>query len=81
MVEKKITQFYDLRSQFVHGRMEIPHPSANEILDQSVYKIHDDLLDMSDFAFSLILATIQEHVRNNWREVKFTETFNGINIQ
>ena len=77
--KKSIRKFYELRSRFVHGDLEIPLPTLNETLDASV----DDYIRMSanayDFAFNIVIVTIQKMILNNWKTINFREIFDGVN--
>jgi len=79
-IKKHIGEFYDLRSSFLHGRMDIPHPMLDDILDKEAVK-HWDTRRHNDIACSIIISTLQEHISNNFECLKFNETFKGMKIQ
>lgn len=78
-IRKKIGEFYELRSSFLHGRQDIPHPMENDILDENADK-HWESRQYNDLACSIIISTLQEHIRNNFEGLKFNETFEGRKI-
>jgi hypothetical protein len=72
-VKKLINSFYQLRSAFVHGELEIPHPLGSREGEH----LGSTILDASYFAISVILASLQLLIRSNWSEFEFTESFTG----
>lgn len=76
-ISKKINNFYNLRSRFVHGDFETFHPSFNDILDNKIITISDDVISTFDFAYSIILSTFQKLIKNNWKNAMFSESFRG----
>ncbi|MCL5773789.1 MAG: HEPN domain-containing protein [Firmicutes bacterium] len=77
-VEKNIKEFYDLRSRFVHGDLPISIPDEdNELLDSRMPPYYDTLLESYDLAFSIVLATLQKMILNNWYCINFLENYKG----
>lgn len=77
-VKKKLSRFYDIRSSFFHGRMKIPHPMHNEVLDQSLWDWDEsDDVDCVALAGRVVIASIQQLVKNNFSHLTFTESLNG----
>jgi len=72
-VRKQCGDFYDTRSDFVHGRLEIAHPLENDILDPHVDEYRDRLATAIGFGVSVCLATLQLQIQNGWREVQFKD--------
>jgi hypothetical protein len=70
---KKLRALYDLRSALVHGGMDVIHPMHNESLDDSVDESIVTLMNVTDFGFQIVLASIQQVIKNGWREPNFTE--------
>jgi hypothetical protein len=79
-IKKQLRQFYDLRSSFVHGNLDIPHPLEDESVDDRVEEFRVSLLDPIDLAVGIVLSTLQKHITENWREVVFSETYEGLPI-
>lgn len=77
---KQLRQFYDVRSSFVHGGLEISHPLNNDILDKEVQKYWEILMDAVAFAAKVLVAAVQVHVRNGWRELSFMENYKIVPI-
>lgn len=77
-LKKQVEKFYKIRSGFVHGDFDISHPSCNEILDEALDDYLYDLMDPYSFAFSIIVASLQKMILNNWKEIRFFEDFEGI---
>lgn len=75
--KRSIESFYGLRSAFVHGGLGIVHPLANDLFDEGVNDFIHKVMDESDFALALLLATLQLFIRNNWTELEFKETYFG----
>ncbi|WP_339785356.1 hypothetical protein NSQ38_28220 [Paenibacillus sp. FSL R7-0313] len=77
-LKKKIRDFYEIRSRFVHGELDISHPTNNDILDKSLDSYTNNLLENYYFGFSIVLATIQKMIANNWNEIRFSENYTGV---
>jgi hypothetical protein len=80
-IRKLINQFYDLRSSFVHGEYEILKPSWLS-LDASIVAYDREGGNKSKFLISSILiATLQKMILNNWSGLLFHELFSGISTK
>jgi hypothetical protein len=77
-IRKLINQFYDLRSSFVHGEYEILKPSWLS-LEASIVSYDQEGRNKSKFVVSSILiATLQKMILNNWSGLLFHELFSGV---
>jgi hypothetical protein len=77
-IRKLINQFYDLRSSFVHGDYEILKPSWLS-LAASIEAFDREGSDRSKFLISsVVIATLQKMIINNWRGLSFHQIFSGI---
>lgn len=74
---KQLSNFYELRSRYVHGSMEIAHPLENEQLDPDASSYRTNLTRAIDFGARVLISTLQAHVLNKWREIVFEEHFRG----
>jgi hypothetical protein len=79
-VKKQLRQFYELRSSFVHGNLDVVHPLENERLDPQVVQYTKKLMGPINFGIMVVLATLQKHIVENWREVTFTEVCQGVSV-
>jgi hypothetical protein len=76
--KKKIREFYDLRSRFVHGELDIDNPLANNILDNKLYDYESIILEYCDFGLSIVIATLQKMIKNQWVNLVFKESYIGV---
>jgi hypothetical protein len=74
-IRKKMTNFYEMRSAFVHGKAEIPNSLFAMRIDTNQYL--DKLNESIEFATLLVLSSIQKLIINNWSGFDFIETFSG----
>jgi hypothetical protein len=74
---KKIREFYNLRSEFVHGDLAITRPSAEGDIDEGVMRYDKRLMESIDFALTIGLATLQKQIIEKWKEISFSETYFG----
>src|SRR5699024_10709967 len=70
--KKQIGKFYNLRSRFVHGEMDISVPFPNNVLDDSIWEHEGEVLDNVSFGLSIVIATIQKMIINNWKSLSFS---------
>lgn len=76
-IKKEIENFYDSRSNFVHGDFEIHHPCRNENLDKEFKTYFEKIYDPCSLAFSIVVGTLQKMIVNEWKEIKFVESYRG----
>jgi hypothetical protein len=74
---KKIREFYNLRSEFVHGDLDIIHPASEGDLDEGVNKYDIKFMESIDFGLAIGLATLQRQIAEKWKDIKFSETYYG----
>ena len=72
-IRKKLIELYDYRSSMVHGGLEIIHVMHNENTDKAVEDAYLRLNQLADFGFRLLLASIQETIKNGWQVLKFKQ--------
>ncbi len=77
IISRKIKEFYELRSRFVHGDYAIVHPSGNGSLDIRAENTMTELMDQESTGLLVLMAAIQEMARRNWTELKFEEVVSG----
>ncbi|MBZ9616798.1 HEPN domain-containing protein [Clostridium estertheticum] len=77
-IKRMFNEFYDLRSRYVHGEYNIPHPSFNNILDEDLEDYSYKILESYSMGFSIVVACIQLMILNDWKGFKFSEEFEGI---
>jgi hypothetical protein len=74
-LRKKINTLYDLRSQFVHGSMEVAREPFFENIDRDLHEYMKHLNDMCDFGIMLLLATLQKIVSQKGKALTFKEQY------
>ncbi|WP_053362561.1 HEPN domain-containing protein [Bacillus sp. FJAT-27251] len=67
---KKLYDFYNFRSRFVHGDFNINNPLSNTILEEKIWSYESEILEASYFGLSIVLATIQKMIVNNLKSIK-----------
>lgn len=78
MLKKNIAKFYALRSSFVHGGLKIVHPLHNDLVDDEVEDTTAAIMDAADFAALLLVASIQQLITNNWKELEYVEQLQAV---
>ncbi len=76
-LKKKINQFYEFRSAFVHGTLDIYCPACSECLDEKIESHLPKFWVTYDFALSLTIATLQQMIIKQWTTLYFSETVSG----
>jgi Apea-like HEPN len=71
-LRRRMRQFYDIRNAFVHGGARILHPLADD-RDAVVQAEVSDLLATTNFAAGVLIGSVQELIRRNWRGLVFKE--------
>ncbi|MBP2833034.1 hypothetical protein J8281_12630 [Aquimarina sp. U1-2] len=75
VVNKKINEFYDYRSKFVHGDMEILKYGSDKFLrEKSIDDYYSKLIELSDFGATLIISCLQKMITNDCKSIEFKET-------
>lgn len=78
---KRIREFYNLRSEFVHGGLDVVHPAAeSDALDESVRQYENRLMEAIDFVLTIGLATLQRQILERWSEIEFVEKCYGKDV-
>jgi hypothetical protein len=77
-VRQLINNFYKLRSSLVHGNLEVPHPVDSYFCSDDTRRYYNQFREPIAFATSVILATLQKCITNNWLTLEFTEGYKGI---
>lgn len=72
-----LRKMYEFRSSFIHGGIEVYHPMMNEIIDTRVDEKFSRIMHLSDFGFTLLIASIHEIIRRDWHEITFTDELVG----
>lgn len=70
---KRLRKLYDLRSAFVHGGYEIPHPLHREPIDKRLDDDYMTLLQLGIYGFSVLASLLQAMVERNIAEPRFEE--------
>lgn len=79
-IRDRLRAFYSLRSSFVHGGFPITHPQRNELFDHSIEEEHGRIMDSMDAGASMLVGSIQQLIRNGWKELRYSETFSPVTI-
>lgn len=74
-LKKKLKRAYDLRSAFVHGGYEIPHPAHSEATDPAIGSNYVEGLDLQQFGMALVLSLLQHLVQAKATKYHFREVF------
>ncbi|HYR11840.1 MAG TPA: hypothetical protein VEQ60_28910 [Longimicrobium sp.] len=72
-VKGMITKFYEVRSQFAHGSLDIVHPLIDDGLDPRIHAFTDKIDPVIDFGFACVVATFQELIERDWKSLVFNE--------
>ncbi|WP_134751963.1 hypothetical protein [Paenibacillus athensensis] len=74
---KKLNDFYQYRSNFVHGNLDIYIPSEL-ILEREEHESYaKKLMQTEELAFKVLIATLQKMINEGWHSFNFTTTFHG----
>lgn len=73
ITKKALNMFYEYRSRFVHGDLNISLPLNNDILDDNFDSYFDDLLNILRIGLFFLVATFQKMIRDDIKEIKFKE--------
>ncbi|QKX06222.1 hypothetical protein HN014_15325 [Aquimarina sp. TRL1] len=75
IVNKKINDFYNYRSKFVHGDMEILKYGTDKFLrDDLIDEYYLRLIELCDFGATLIISCLQKMIINDSKKIEFRET-------
>jgi hypothetical protein len=77
VLKKNLRGLYDLRSAFVHGGLEVLHPTHNELLDRRVDEKYWRVAGACEFGFLVLLRSLQEIISRKWHTVRFREEIVG----
>lgn len=74
-MRKALAQFYEHRNKFAHGGADIVHPLRDWGLDEPALEGYMfNWIQPTFFASTLVIAALQLHAMNGWREVAWSET-------
>jgi hypothetical protein len=73
-----LKEFYNIRSEFVHGKVEILRVSAYWSLDEKIEKYQEKFIVPVDRALAVFIALLQQMAKNNIEEFIFTEIIDYI---
>lgn len=71
-LRRRMRRFYDIRNAFVHGGARILHPLSDD-RDAAVQEETSGLLATTNFAAGVLIGSVQEMIRRNWRGLVFRE--------
>ncbi|MDQ0090328.1 hypothetical protein J2T12_003742 [Paenibacillus anaericanus] len=76
-ISKRINEFYQYRSNFVHGNLTIYTPSE-ELINSDIHKEYlNQLFQTENFAFRILVATLQKMIIEDWNCFNFKTIFEG----
>jgi hypothetical protein len=78
---QNLRNFYDVRSAFVHGGLDVEHPLGIDGWDKSCDDYRSTLLEAIGFAMLVAISTIQVMIENNWERLSFDEVWRGCEIK
>ncbi len=74
VINRKINEFYDYRSKFVHGDMEILRYGSDKFLRmKSIDEYYSKLIGLNDFGATLIISCLQKMIVTNSKSIEFSE--------
>ncbi len=74
--KKRFNRMYELRSRLIHGQLDFSS-AYSSVEGSKPDKFVTDLKEATDLATALLLATVQEHVKRNLRDLKFSYRVDG----
>jgi hypothetical protein len=72
-MKKQLRSLYDLRSSFVHGGFDTPHPMASELIDPRLDEHYEKFREPCRYGFSLLAALLQKMIQDGRRTLVFEE--------
>jgi len=70
---KMITTMYNIRSKFVHGKLDFA--GAHDLSDTDT---NDEVDQAVDTAVAIVIATLQIMIERGWSGIRFATTMEGI---
>jgi hypothetical protein len=70
-IKKRIRDFYDIRSKFVHGELDVLHPLYNNVLDPRIFDYDEIMINNAEFSFCMVISTLQKMIKSNRKTLKF----------
>jgi len=80
LINRRLRDFYDLRSRFVHGDLAVARPDHIDILGDEMSSHWGVLCPPIQFGAELLLATLQRHISAGWKQIDFEEAFRGVPV-
>lgn len=80
VLRKRLREFYDIRNAFSHGGGSICYPIPDESYDPEVDEIIIRTMDANQFAFSILLASMQELIRSDSSGFEFQESVKRVPV-
>lgn len=77
-LRKRLRMFFDARNSLVHGGAPQLHPVGSAYLSEGVEEFREQWFEAVFIGIHIVLATVQEYVRRNWRDVDYREQPEGI---
>jgi hypothetical protein len=79
-ITKKVNEFYELRSVFVHGDTEILSPMVNshDTSDEIFEKHELPVGNACSIARAILVGTFQKMVENDWKKLEFSTIYKGL---
>lgn len=83
LIERKrfraaLRRFYEFRSDYVHGRQDVPHLLCEPSYDEKAGKYAEKLCEAQEFGLCLLLATLRKYIREGWQGLEFSEIPTGL---
>lgn len=78
VLKKSLREMYNYRSSFVHGGYRVHHPMKNEVMDSSLYEDFNELMEVSQFGFNLVVLSLQALIEKGWYGLKIEEQMSGV---
>ncbi|MEN9524039.1 MAG: hypothetical protein RL536_108, partial [Candidatus Parcubacteria bacterium] len=79
-ITKKVNEFYDLRSVFVHGDTEIISPIVNSHnTSDEIFEKHElPVGNAGSIARAILVGTFQKMIENDWKKMEFSTIYKGL---
>lgn len=78
-LSRELRKLYDLRSSFVHGGYPVAHPLHHESIDPRIDKDYSQVLQLSTYGFSVLVAILQIMIATKRHSLEFEERLIGDN--
>ncbi|MBT9492623.1 MAG: hypothetical protein IV107_09795 [Paucibacter sp.] len=72
-LSKRMRKLYDLRSSFVHGGYDVPHPIHSETIDRRLDDHYSNEVALGKYGFFVLVSLFQRMIEKNLASLLFEE--------